>query len=100
MPSRLQRCPCSTMPPMRNVRALGASFAAHLRRRVEEHEVALERVEHQRGGGADGADDAGGDRDPLVARLHRGAPPSSRRARRWRSTTSTGSTAMQASVTA
>ena len=42
----------------------------HLRRRIEEHQVALERVEHQRGGHADGGDDAADQRQPLVAGLH------------------------------
>jgi hypothetical protein len=75
-------------------------MAGDLRRRVEEDEVALEGVEDERRRGAHGDDDAGDDRQALVARLHAGALPSARRACRCLSTASAGSTSMQAAVTA
>src|SRR5690242_13623823 len=69
-----------------------------LRRRIEEDEVALERVEDESDRDRDRAGDACDDREPLLARLHRrcSSAASSRRTRRWRRATAIGSIAMQA----
>ena len=73
------RLPASTSPPMRNGAALRRLVRSDLRRREEEHEIRLERVQHERGRDAE-HDDAGADPQrsgdgapssaPSVARSH------------------------------
>ena len=78
-----------------------------LARRIEEDEVALERIEDQTDDETNGDQHAGRDREALPARRHARSPSSSRAgsraasrsARRWRRDARTGSIARHAAVT-